>query len=331
MDMTGCKVSIIIPERNEIGHIENCICSILRQTYPREDMEVIFVDGMSEDGTREVIQKFVADNPNLIFLYDNPASIVPVAMNIGIRAARGEVIIRLDAHSEYSNTYVAQCVQTLMETGADNVGGLAVTEGIGDLGKAYAEVLSSKFGVGNSGFRTNAESGYVDTVPFGTYKKESLIQCGMYDERLARNQDYELNDRIRKGGGKIYLNSEIRLTYFCRNTWKGIIQQGFENGKWNVITMKLCPGSMGIRHFIPLAFFLSLIVLPILSWFWEPVGFLFVAEILLYLGLDLTCALRPSAKKILKFALFPVLHISYGLGSFCGIFTPSQKAGKIVV
>lgn len=192
-------------------------------------------------------------------------------------------------------------------------------------------MLSSKFGVGNSQFRTNGESGYVDTVPFGAFRREVFEKYGGYDERLTRNQDNEMNYRIRKNGGKIYLANDIHLSYYCRDSIKGIIDMAQKNGMWNVITMKLCPGSMGIRHFIPLAFLLSLILLPILSLFIKPVLYLFGVEIVLYLILDIYFSIKQAdggREFLLLFILFPVFHITYGVGSIRGIIKLLSKEFK---
>jgi glycosyltransferase involved in cell wall biosynthesis len=318
---TKKKVSLVIPVRNEENHIQTCIGSILNQDFPIDKLEVIFIDGNSSDDTKKIINHYIEKYPDLIFLFDNPQRTVPFAMNIGIKKSTGDYIIRLDAHSEYPNNYISECIRTIENIEADNVGGIALTKGDGFIGNTFAKVLSSKFGVGNSGFRTNAKSGYVDTVPFGTFKKEAFEKYGYYDVRLTRNQDYELNYRIRKMGGKIYLNSDIRFTYFCKNTLSGILKQSYENGKWNIITSKLCPGTMSVRHFIPLIFTLSLIGLPILGFTHSLFNLIFLFELLLYFGIALIVSLRvaDNLKEIpMMILLFPLFHISYGLGSLIG-------------
>lgn len=321
-------VSIIVPIRNEEKYINKCIQSIFKQDYPFENIEVIFVDGLSEDKTNEIVREYVEKYPGKIKLLNNPNKTVPYAMNIGIEDSVGEYIVRLDAHSEYSSDYISMCISTIEKTDADNVGGLAITRGHGLIGDAFAKVLSSKFGVGNSGFRTNASSGYCDTVPFGTFKRETFLKYGLYDERLIRNQDYELNYRIRKSGGKIYLNSDIELTYYCRNTISGILKQSYENGKWNVITSKLCPGSMSIRHFIPLFFLLSLMILPILMVFTSVFGWLFAIELGLYFTLATLFSIKIASKvskTFLILILFPIFHISYGWGSLFGLISGKSR------
>jgi GT2 family glycosyltransferase len=243
-------------------------------------------------------------------------------MNIGIEEARGEYIIRLDAHADYNNNYISKCVYYLDTTDADNVGGIAETKSKGFVGNTIATILSSKFGVGNSQFRTNGKSGYVDTVPFGAFRKEVFEKWGGYDERLTRNQDNEMNYRIRKNGGKIYLSSDIHLSYYCRDSIKGISNMAIQNGMWNVITMKLCPGSMGLRHFIPLTFVLSIIMLPTLGIVFKPFWHLFGIEIILYFVLDIyfSLKLKKDWKSFgLLMILFPIFHITYGIGSMKGM------------
>lgn len=317
------KVSVIMPVYNEARYIKRCIDSLLQQDYPQENMEWIFVDGMSSDNTKEIIRQYQMKYTDLIRVFDNEKKIVPCAMNIGIKNAEGKYIIRLDAHADYAEDYISKCVHYLDTMDADNVGGLAETKSSGFVGNTIAMMLSSKFGVGNSQFRTNGKSGYVDTVPFGAFRKEVFDKWGGYDERLVRNQDIELNYRIRKNGGKVYLSSDIHLSYYCRDTLRGVSKLALTDGKWNIITMNLCPGSMGIRHFVPLCFVLSLIMLPLIAIFvCKYIWILFMIEILLYLLCDIIFS-AVAAKGIKPFmlllVLFPVFHISYGVGSLKGI------------
>ena len=325
-------VSVVMPVYNEESYIEGCIKSLLNQDYKKSHMEWIFIDGESSDATVSMIKKFQSDYPNLIKLYNNPNKTVPYAMNIGISHAVGKYIIRLDAHSMYHSDYISKCVHYLETTDADNVGGVAKTIGNGFVGHGIALMLSSKFGVGNSEFRTGGTSGYVDTVPFGAFRKEVFEKYGMYNESLTRNQDNEMNYRIRKNGGKIFLSDDIKLSYYCRDTIKGISDMALKNGKWNVITMKLCPGSMGARHFIPLLFLSSLIIMPILTLVIPFFGYLFALEVGLYLFLDLIFSFK--AQDHLKYIpllliLFPIFHITYGMGSILGIIEIMQKKSEV--
>lgn len=318
-------ISVVMPIYNEEKYISQCIESLLKQDYPKDKMEWIFVDGCSTDNTVSILNDYQNKNPGLIKVFNNPNKTVPYAMNIGIKNSVGKFIIRLDAHAEYADDYFSKCVYYLQTTDADNVGGVIETKSVGNVGEAIAAVVSSKFGVGNSQFRTNGEDGYVDTVPFGAFRREVFEKYGMYDERLTRNQDNEMNFRIRSNGGKIFLSNDIKLAYYSRNTIKGILKMAFQNGMWNVITMKLCPGSMGVRHFVPLAFLLSLIFMPILSAFVPVFWWLFLAEILLYSALNVVCSLHNQngtgkTHFFLKLIIFPLFHICYGAGSLFGIF-----------
>lgn len=317
------KVSIVMPIYNEEKYIDKCICSLLKQDFSRDEMEWLFVDGMSSDNTVKIIKKYQTKYPDLIYVFENPEKIVPCAMNIGIKQSCGEYIIRLDAHAEYANNYISNCVRYLETIEADNVGGVAETKAITRQGKTIAKMLSSKFGVGDSKFRTHAKSGYVDTVPFGAFRRDVFLKYGGYDERLVRNQDNEMNYRIRKNGGKIYLAEDIQLSYYCRDSVSGISKMARTNGKWNVITMKLCPGSMGVRHFIPMVFVLSLLLLSVFGFVWRPFWILLAIDAFSYFFLDLlfSAKAKESVDELLfLFVLFPIFHVSYGFGSLIGIF-----------
>ena len=253
---------------------------------------------------------------------NNPHKIVPCAMNIGIAASKGKYIVRLDAHADYSKDYISKCVYYLDTVDADNVGGVIETKSSGFTGNCIAKILSSRFGVGNSEFRTKGKRGYVDTVPFGAFRREVFSKYGGYDERLVRNQDNEMNYRIRKNGGKIYLSDDIHLSYYCRDSIKGIADMARKNGMWSIITMKLCHGAMGARHFIPFFFVISIIGLGCLGFFFKPFWWILSVELCLYLMLDIRFSLKimSSIKELfLIFILFPIFHISYGYGSLVGI------------
>jgi glycosyltransferase involved in cell wall biosynthesis len=285
-------------------------------------MEWFFVDGMSPDRTVQILEEYREKNPDLIRILSNPNKTVPYAMNIALRQVKGEYIVRLDAHAEYATNYFSKCIELLERTGADNVGGVIETKSRTPIGASIAKMLSTRFGVGDSQFRTNGQDGYVDTVPFGAFRREVFEKYGLYDERLTRNQDSELNYRIIHGGGKIYLSNEIKLAYYCRDSVKGIVKMALMNGKWNIITSKLCPGSMRLRHFIPCVFVLSLIGMPLLSLLIPTFWWLFALELLAYLLLDTVFSAR-TADSIKEFFvllyLFPAFHISYGWGSIQGI------------
>lgn len=320
--MDGDFVSVVIPVYNEEKYIEKCIESILLQDYPKHLLELILVDGCSIDRTRALINRFIIQYPNLIKVYDNPNKTVPYAMNIGISLSKGKYIIRLDAHAEYPKNYFSKCIYYLNNIEADNVGGIVETKSNNLMGNVIAKVLSSKFGVGNSQFRTDGKSGYVDTVPFGAFKREVFEEWGGYDVRLTRNQDNEMNYRIRRNGGRVYLANDIRISYYCRDSIRDLCDMALKNGMWNIITMRLCPGSMSLRHFIPLTFVISLLFLLVTQLFFYPLRLLFLAEVLSYLILSVYFSFRLASSKsefFLLLILFPIFHMTYGFGSLKGM------------
>mgnify|MGYP002754093443 FL=1 len=215
-------LSVICPIYNEEKYIGQCVESILAQDYPKDDLEILFVDGMSTDDTRCIVVNYSNEYP-FIKLFDNPKRIVPCAMNIGIKASKGDIIIRLDAHASYPTNYFSALIGRIVELDADNVGVVCKTDVLNKTPKTLAirEVLSNKFGVGNSVFRTGVDKVMkVDTVPFGCYRRDTFERFGMYDERLIRNQDFELNYRIRKGSGRIFIVPDSNCTYYARESFK---------------------------------------------------------------------------------------------------------------
>ncbi|MBR4135022.1 MAG: glycosyltransferase family 2 protein [Bacteroidales bacterium] len=322
-------LSVICPIYNEEKYIAACIDSIMEQDYPKDDLEVLLVDGMSTDRTREIIGDYMSACPYLRLL-DNPDRIAPCAMNRGIEAARGEVVMRLDAHASYPPDYFSVLVRRLGELEADNVGAVCKTDVLHKTPKTLAirEVLGNRFGVGNSLFRTGiSEVRQVDTVPFGCWPREVFEKYGRYDERLVRNQDIELNKRILRGGGKIFLVPDTYSTYYARETFGQLFRNNYGNGKWNILTVYYTGEmrSLSLRHFVPLLFVLSLLLPFIAGFFWHPLWLIGAASLLAYLALVSFVSARLSRTKGLSFLRlvesFMVLHISYGLGSLVGIVT----------
>lgn len=318
-------VSIVIPVLNEEFYIRKLLESILNQDYVFSKIEVIFVDGDSKDETVRIINNELKDKNIDYKIITNKEKITPKSVNMGIKIAKNDIIIRLDAHSEYPSNYISKCVYYLNKTGADNVGCLSVAQLDGIKGKAIVNVLTSKFGVGNSSFRTNAQSGYVDTVPYGTFKRPLFDKIGYFNEELIRSEDNEINYRIIKNGGKVYLFNDISSIYHPRNTISGLLKMAYNNGKWATYTNFFLPGSMKLRHFIPFLFVLSLIVGTIVSLCkFNILAALFRIELLLYIILDLVFSLKNTKgiglrSSLISIIIYPLFHISYGIGSIIGI------------
>ncbi len=320
-------LSVICPIYNEEKYIGQFLDSILQQDYPKDDLEILLVDGMSKDKTRDVVAKYTAKYP-FIRLIDNPDKIVPYAMNRGIEAAKGEIIMRLDAHATYQSDYFSVLVNGLKRLHADNVGTVCKTDVLNKTPKTLAirEVLGNKFGVGNSTFRTGIDREQeVETVPFGCWPREVFEKYGKYDVRLVRNQDIELNKRIIRGGGKIFILLDTYCTYLARETWHALAKNNYGNGKWNILTVYYTKtfSSLSLRHFIPLLFLLSLIVPLLLGFIWWPFVLVSAVSLLAYTGLLSVVSLKLAISKHLIFCYllttFFVLHLSYGWGSLMGI------------
>ena len=324
-------ISIIIPILNEEKYIAKCLDSIIESDFDKEKMEVLLIDGGSSDKTVEIIKNYQKKYPFFKLLH-NPKKIVPVAMNIGIKNAKGKYVIRLDAHSSYPKDYFSKLIYWHKKLNADNVGAVWITDVLNKTNTSIAisNVLSDKFGVGGAKFRIGAEKiEEADTVPFGCYKKEIFDKVGLYDERLVRNQDIELNKRIKKAGGKIYLVPEIKCTYYARETFRDLAKNNFLNGKWNILTAFYTKtfSSLSFRHFVPMFFVLSLIIFLILGFFNKVFWLLFLIEFITYLSIISirSMQIKKNTTFFHQLLAFLVLHFSYGIGSLVGIFEVVKK------
>ncbi len=315
------KVTIVIPCYNEEKTIRMLLDALARQTYPLVGMEVVIADGMSEDNTKGVIAEFQAQNPELpVRVVDNPKRHIPAALNIGIEAARGDYIIRLDAHSVPHPEYVARSIAGLEMNRGENVGGVwrIVPGADTPVAAAIAAAASHPLGVGDAKYRYADTAGEADTVPFGAFRKAYLLEIGGYDETLHTNEDYELNTRIRNAGGKLWLDPDIKVQYYARPTLRQLAAQYWRYGYWKVVMLRRYPGSLRWRQALPPLFVLGLIVLLLLS-IWLPLArlglLLAVITYLLAVGLS-GLELAVDAKK--PFLIFgvplaiSVMHISWG-------------------
>lgn len=321
------KVTAIIPCYNEEAHIDKLVQDLLKQDIGQENLELLFVDGISEDRTPEILASYAAAHPSIRVLR-NEKRYVPHALNKGIKEAEGDLIMILGAHASYPDQYIKYLSERLIQSGADCVGAPAVTDTLNNTpkSKAIKKVLSHPFGVGNSMFRIGIdEEREVDTVPFGCYLKQSLIDIGGYNEALTRNQDIELNKRLVRAGGRILLVPDIECKYFARETFKGLAKNNFLNGLWIPLTLYITKdtSSLSIRHFIPLAFVLSLI-LPLIAGIFIPLLLLLPLFILAFyfLFIFIISVQNKDNKTSLPYMLiaFFVLHCSYGVGSILGLF-----------
>ncbi len=318
-------VSVIIPVRNEEEHIEQCLTSVLAQDYPPDKLEIIVVDGLSDDNTREIATRVLEDNGPLDWrILTNPEQATPAGLNQGICDSSGEMIMRLDGHSRIAPDYITSCVETVRRTGAWCVGGAARPIGTGFVGRAIALAHLTRFGLGAAKFRNPSTHGEVDTLWPGFWPRWVFDQIGFFSEALSRNQDIELSSRIRQHGGALHLDPSIRIWYRCRQSLLALAKQSFRNGMWNILTYRQNPASLALRHFVPLAFVVSLACALGIALLVPAGKYLLFALLAAYL-VGLVGAIIPLAQKHgWRYALIlPIVivaaHLSYGFGSIWGI------------
>ena len=321
------KISVIIPCRNERDYIIQFLESVLSNDYPKELIEIFIVDGKSEDGTMEIVRDFIKDY-SFITLLINEEKTVPYALNQAINNCTGEYIIRLDVHSKIPENYFSKLVSFAISTGSDNIGTICITEVKNENPKSSAirKVLSNKLGVGNSHFRIGTKTAMeVDTVPFGCYKKTVFENLGLFNVNLTRNQDIELNKRIKKSGGKVILLPHPYSVYYAREKYIGFTKNNFSTGYWNILTIYLTKNfnSISLRHLIPLIFVLSLIVPNVFITVNPLFGFISLASFISYLILICIVSLKirdNTTKLYFLIITFILIHFSYGFGSLVGLF-----------
>jgi succinoglycan biosynthesis protein ExoA len=323
------SVSIIIPCYNEKVHIQSLLDAILAQTFPRSQMEVVVADGFSNDGTRTLLSEWSSAHQDLkIKIVDNAKQFIPSALNRAIENASGEIIIRLDAHSHPYPDYVARTVSALEEGVAENVGGIWEIRPGADtwVAKSIAVAAAHPLGVGDALYRHAKKAAYVETVPFGGFRRELWARIGKFDESLLTNEDYEFNARILKSGGRIWLNPESRSIYYSRATIGGLLKQYWRYGYWKYQMLRRYPKTLRWRQALPPLFVLSLIVGILLSWipFFSAI---LILELLLYSITLFIFGLRDAIKSrfLPLFLGIPLsiasMHISWGSGFLWSMVT----------
>jgi succinoglycan biosynthesis protein ExoA len=322
-------VSIIIPCLNEEKTINTVLQAVYDQSYLRTSLEVIVADGGSVDGTLERIRQFHDAHPELVVkVIPNAQKQIPIALNLAIHAAKGEIIIRMDAHSLPQEDYVATCVKDLLDKKGDNIGGRwDIIPGANTWeARGIAAAAAHPLGVGNVRYRISGEAGPVDTVPFGCYYRSLFDRIGMFDETLSTNEDYELNTRIRKQGGIIWFDPNIVCRYFSRPTLADLARQYWRYGFWKAKMVKKYPTSMKLRQMLPPIFVAGMFILLVTGLFSPLFLTGLLGVFLLYLGI-IVIASVPEARKrndrnlamSLPLAIM-TMHITWGAGFIVSLF-----------
>ncbi|MEO5616731.1 MAG: glycosyltransferase family 2 protein [Candidatus Eisenbacteria bacterium] len=333
-------VSVVMPVRNEAGFIAHNLEAVLAQDYPAGCLEILVADGMSEDGTRDIIRQFVTDSgrrgasgeagSGRVELVDNPERIMPTGTNAAIRRARGEVILLLGGHAALPRDYIRTCVARLLELDADCVGGAVVSVGEGPTGETIAAAMSSPWGIGNSGFRTGVGSDVprpADTVPFGAYRRRVFERIGLFNPNMVRHQDYEFNYRLRTSGGAILLVPSLKATYHVRPSLASLWSQYWQYGIWKGRFVRNHPASLRPRHMVP-SFLVLGLALGAIAALVHPLGRIPALVLLAAYGGFLalgtfSMARRLAPDRLLRLPLvLAVLHLSYGAGVWLGLALP---------
>jgi glycosyltransferase involved in cell wall biosynthesis len=330
------RVSVIMATHNEEKFIERCVLSVLEGTFPHDQLEIIVADGMSTDRTREIVQRLARQYP-CVRLIDNPERIAPTAFNRAIKASRGDTILLLSAHSQIDPNYIRIVLDRLEQSGADMAGGIEVALPPDATLHALiaTAILGSRFGVGSS-YRTRLKEGYVDTVGPALYRREVFERIGLFDERLVRNQDNELNARLRAAGGRVWMTVATRTYYFGRGTIAALLRQNYRNGFYAMLNWRITPASFSLRHAVPVLFVAFVVLGAVAAIFNDQLarihasihdlpGAIYLFVLGLYVLLVAVSAVGLALRHrrlamLLTFFIFPLLHLYYGIGTLAGIF-----------
>lgn len=321
-------VSVLIPCRNEAAFIGRCLDSVLASDYPGDLLEVLVADGRSTDGTRTILETYAERDTRVRWL-DNAAGITPAGLNRAIEAARGTILVRLDAHACIARDYLSRAVAHLEHSGADNVGGLmrTIARDPGPFSEPIRVALEHPFGVGNSHFRTGAAGPrWVDTVFGGCWHRELFTRLGGFNERLVRGQDLEFNIRLRRAGGRILLAPDLHSDYYARTAPGSFLKHTWTNGVWAILPFAYSDVvPVRWRHLVPMAFCGALVGLPLAGLWARPLWWLGIFLASSYAAADLVAsvhaAVRERNPRILPLLplVFLGLHVAYGMGSWWGL------------
>ncbi len=326
-------VSIIIPVRNEQGYLDRCLESVISLDYPRNRIEILLIDGMSTDGTIQIIESWIGKDDRIRVL-TNPKSTVSAAMNIGLEESKYDLLLWISGHVQLQPDYLRKCVDAMAKTSAAAVGGTLETVAFTTTGKMNALVLSNRFGVGGGAHRVGGKSGWIPEVTMALYRKDAILRAGRWDESLPRSQDNDLHHRMNRIGEKSYLVADAATRYFCRESFPGLLKQAWKNGYWNVMLLKMGRGGFHFRHFAPMIFVGCLLTMGVGSFLSPFLLYILVGALALYLSAAVTVSLFEGMRRHLSRQIpilpfwFLSLHLSYGLASWVGLASPAVRSRK---
>lgn len=308
-------VSVVMPVRNEERHLRHAVEAILSQEYPLA-FDICLAVAPSHDRTEQIARE-IADREPRVRVVDNPRGITPAGLNAAIRATTGDVVVRVDGHATLSPGYIQQAVSTLARTGAANVGGIQRAEGVTPFEQAVAVAMTSRMGVGGARFHTGGHEGPVDTVYLGVFRRDALDAAGLFDEELVRNQDYELNIRLREGGGVVWFDPELSVGYRPRPNLRRLARQYFDYGTWKRRVLRRHPGSVRWRQVIPPLATVAVVAGVVLAPLW-PVTLVAPLGYVAAVAVAAVATRRDAATMARLLVIYPAMHLSWGAGFLVG-------------
>ena len=305
-------ISVILPVLNEEPHLAESVSAVLSQDYVGP-LEIILALGPSSDQTN-VIAESLAQRDSRIKLVMNPTGKTAAGLNLAIAASNSPVIIRVDGHAKIPSNYLSLAVSILRESGAVNVGGVMAAEGVTKFEVAVARAMRSPLGVGSSRFHTGGKAGEVDTVYLGAFRREAINAVGGFDERYTRAQDWELNHRLRKNGGKIYFDPRLQVTYRPRPNLKKLAKQYFQYGRWRRVVSRSHPGTVNFRYLAPPFTLIGTLTSLILGLLLHSIFFLPAAVYGIFLFISSILIAKSFREFFSLLSIIPTMHFAWGAG-----------------
>ena len=315
-------VDVVMPIRNEAAGLADAVGAVRAQDYAGR-VRIFLGVGPSDDGTEQIAAQLAAHDGDLVVV-ENPSGLTPAALNVAIRAGAAPVIVRVDGHSHLSAGYIARAVETMRRTGAVNVGGLQVPVATTPFEQAVADATTSWLGTGGPSYRVGGVAGPVDTVFLGVFDREAIEGVGLFDERLVRNQDYELNIRLRRAGGVVWFDPELSVGYRPRGSWRALAKQYFEYGYWKAAVVRMHPESAKPRQLVPPVAVAAVAGAAGLGLLWRrrllavPAAY---AAVLLG-------ASRRARRPVLQAAVIGVIHVTWSVGVIVGAVRSTRRRAR---